>query len=71
MLSLEPLTDRQKSARLGVPSKGDSMSKYLTDKAFALLDQAQANDKLWKEAAIAAIEALVSESPYAQERSML
>lgn len=45
------------------------MSKYLTDKAFALLDQAKDNNKLWKEAALAAIDALVDESPYAQERS--
>lgn len=45
------------------------MSKYLTDKAFALLDQAQGNNKLWKEAAMAAIDALMDESLYAQERS--
>lgn len=44
------------------------MSRYLIDKTFALLERAERDDNYWKEVAVTAVEALVDESAYAQER---
>jgi hypothetical protein len=71
LLFVKPLTSSLKSASLGIPSKGELMSKYLIDKAFALIDQAQSNNDLvvWREACLSAMEALIDESNYAKERA--